>query len=213
MTTRNSRHSTRLTTDESISVNDSKHSLRRSSRRSTTTENSVEDNGVNSLNNNVDNNDDGKVRRLGGKSKREDLGSDMDVDTISSTSSVKQKDNKRKNKRSRLNSDTYDSSSSVYESSVFLEESGKPMTDDSLNSSSTTDRRKNPFGKKKKEYVGEPPLNLNDYEKPFKNSKYSTPRKYKLLKQILLMEKNRTDIPVDAPLCKYHIKSYNISNN
>ncbi|ORX59061.1 hypothetical protein BCR36DRAFT_342771 [Piromyces finnis] len=75
------------------------------------------------------------------------------------------------------------------------------MVEDTLNSSGTTsEKKRNPFGKKKKEYVGEPPLNLNDYEKPFKNAKYSTPKKYKLLKQILMMDRNKTDVPIDAPL-------------
>jgi len=175
-------------------MNESKMSLRRSNRRSAATENSIEDN-MNSLDSGIESND-GK-RRKSGKQKREDM-SDMDIDTVSSTSSLKQ--NKRSNKRSRMNSDAYDSSSTVYESSIYLDENSKPLTDDSLNSASTTDKRKNPFGKRKKEYVGEPPLNLNDYEKPFKNAKYSTPKKYKLLKQILMMDKNKSDIPVDAPL-------------
>jgi len=202
MSTRSTRHSSRLNSEDPTQYNESKMSLRRSNRRSTATENSIEDN-MNSLDSGIESND-GKRRKLG-KQKREEM-SDMDIDTVSSTSSLKQ--NKRSNKRSRMNSDAYDSSSTVYESSIYLDENSKPLTDDSLNSSSTTDKRKNPFGKKKKEYVGEPPLNLNDYKKPFKNAKYSTPKKYKLLKQILMMDKNKSDIPVDAPLCKYSLKIY-----
>lgn len=210
MSTRSIRHSSRIAannhkknydSEDSIQSTESRMSLRSSTRRGTTFD--VHDNESNrksstasSVHTPINNNN----RRRSGKSKREDIGSDMDTDVNSSTSSLKRRDSKRgnSNKRSRVNS--YDSTSTVYDSSVQMDES-KQGTEDTLNSSSTaTEKKKNSFGKKKREYVGDPPLNLNDYEKPFKNPNYTTPRKYKLLKQILLMDRNRTDIPIDAPL-------------
>jgi len=209
MSTRSTRHSSRLAADnnkknydseDSIQSVDSKVLLRRSSRR--TAQNNSNDN--NDLTNNkrtsTTNINSNKKRKVGKKKTEEDFGSDNEFEMAglsNSTSSVKKKDNKRNNKRSRMNSEAYDSSSTIYESSI-LDDKGMEDTPNSTNA--ITEKKKNPFGKKKKEYVGDPPLNLNDYEKPFKNPKYTTPKKYKLLKQILMMDRNKTDIPIDAPL-------------
>jgi len=222
MSTRITRHSSRLTSsnnkknydsEDSIQSADSKLSLRRSSRRAAAHASNHDDgsdliNGSSrnkraSTTNSIASN---KKRKVGKKKGiEEEFGSDNDFDMATPSSTVstqKRKNNSKKNKkRSRMNSEAYDSSSTVYESSV-MEDNKQGNPEDSINSSgtNTTDKKKNPFGKKKKEYIGDPPLNLNDCEKPFKNPNYTTPRKYKLLKQILLMDRNKTDIPIDAPL-------------
>lgn len=45
------------------------------------------------------------------------------------------------------------------------------------------------------------PLNLASIEKPFKSSKYKTPKKSKNLKQILAAEKTQ-DLDLNVPTCK-----------
>ena len=45
------------------------------------------------------------------------------------------------------------------------------------------------------------PLNLATIQKPFKSRKYTTPKKFKNLKQILTAEKTQ-ELALDVPTCK-----------
>lgn len=46
-----------------------------------------------------------------------------------------------------------------------------------------------------------PVLNLVTANRPFKNQRYSAPKKYKNMKQILALEK-AMDMPLDVPTCR-----------